>query len=148
MSKVYTRKDRGVPANAGWKHIDIRLNADGTFDIYLDSLGVVGTAAGKCAQIEGFRDTGIPTVEEALRNGKLIDEWLDLQSGEAAKRVTKAEKADKHYETKPNAPLVLEAEETPPPPPPEKKPAPPPPAPKQSKPAAKPSGGVNLNLFD
>lgn len=164
----YTRKDRKVaPDNYGWQHIDVRLNKDGTFDILLDSLGVVGIEAGKAAQIEGFKDHGIATYEEALDHAKKMDAWLEEQWLPASKRTTKKDRADTHYSPAvalspapgqpasappeaPAAPLVLEPEPEPPPPPPEpKKFTPPPPAPApKAKETIKAGQGPSLGLFD
>lgn len=148
------------PHNYGWRHIDIRINADGTIDILTDTLAVLGFSNNASGKVYPFKDRGLTTIKEALEQGKLIDDWLDSQVG--SKRITKAEGADNHYNAvampvvapgeEPPAdvvppPLVLEPEKPAPLPPP---PKPPEPAPKP-KPtaAAKPvTTGSKLGLFD
>ncbi len=170
-----TRNEKKLsPPNAGWQLIDIRLNKDGTLDILLSSLAVLGFDPNATGKVYPFKTKGLTTIEEALKQGAMVDAWLQEQQVAPAKRTNKAERADGHYgvmnapasagapenmhgaadgdsgEDAPAAPaaaLVLEPE--PLPKPEVKKPVAPPPAPAKPVVAAKPAGkGPSLGLFD
>lgn len=80
MSK-FPRRD----PDTGWAHVDVRLNANGTFDI-LTSFTLCPLGALQGEKVKGLKQTGITDKTEALRNAEAFDTYLDMQENRGTKK--------------------------------------------------------------
>jgi hypothetical protein len=80
MSRFPRRDER-----TGWAHVDVRLNANGTFDILTSfTLCPLGDLQGE--SVRGLKRTGITDKAEALRNAEALDTYLELQENRGTKK--------------------------------------------------------------
>lgn len=81
MKSKHPRND----PRTGWAHVDVRLNADGTFDILTSfTLCPLGGLSGE--SVKNLRQTGITEKAEAMRNAQTFDDYLDMQGPEGTKK--------------------------------------------------------------
>lgn len=80
MSK-FPRRDEST----GWAHVDVRLNANGTFDILTSfTLCPLGDLQGE--KVKGLRRVGITDKGEAMKNAEALDTYLDMQENRGTKK--------------------------------------------------------------
>lgn len=79
-----SRFPRTDPAT-GWAHVDVRLNANGTFDILTSfTLCPLGDLQGE--KVKHLKRVGITNKDEALRNAETLDAYLELQENRGTKK--------------------------------------------------------------
>lgn len=75
---------RNDPAS-GWAHVDVRLNANGTFDILTSfTLCPLGDLQGE--RVKNLKRAGLTDKAEAIKNAQTLDDYFDMQENKGTKK--------------------------------------------------------------